>query len=390
MHQVLGLHHGRTVVASIGALVFILFVLGLAHYQSYEFPGFPGQHSSSPYSLSKAKPVPGAAEAEDLLTPGDEVKLQAFFLDHIVKPSVKPTDPVYAPSGAFKWKLPKHIGWPQPLGKDLVILDMDSRPLNKTGEIFGNQTLSWDDAGTIHGPSLGILQHWLYAKIHGYKYHYIQTGTFPDRRDSWKKPVIIGRVTSKYKTSVFADSDAIFNHLDLPFEWLLNYWDIKNDTDALALATDPKAKHNQDEKGKLYANTGFIITQNIPVTYDIMKDWSECADVGGKFPNCTDYRDKSGGHPSDQGGFGNYIRYEYNESVKELPCAEANGFPEDKSECKGTFIKHLWTGKHTYIKIAIGSMIPGRFLEIFHKQMLSEKESFYLTEEQIMQQDWTG
>ncbi|KAM0326256.1 hypothetical protein ACHAQA_006853 [Verticillium albo-atrum] len=380
--MILGIHHGRTVVAALGTLVFILFVLGLAHYQNYEFPAFPGQNG--PYSLSHAK------TGSNALTPGDSAKLQTFFLEHIWKPSINATTPVYQPAGAFQWKLPKKLGWPEPLGEELLILDMDSRPLNETGEIFGNQTLSWDHADSIHGPSLGILQHWLYAKIHGYKYYYIQTGTFPDRRDSWKKPVIIGRVTPKYKTTVFADSDAIFNHLDLPFEWLLNYWEINKDKDAMTLARDPKAKHNRDQKGKLYANTGFIITQDTPVTYDIMKDWAECADVGGKFPNCTDYRDKSGGHPSDQGGFGNYIRYAYNESIKELSCAEANGFPEDKSECKGTFIKHLWTGKKTYIKIAIGQMIPGRFLEILHQQMLSEKASFYRTEADIMRDDWTG
>ncbi|CRK35475.1 hypothetical protein BN1708_016449, partial [Verticillium longisporum] len=69
---------------------------------------------------------------------------------------------------------------------------------------------------------------------------------------------------------------------------------------------------------------------------------------------------------------------------------KANGFPEDRSECIGTFIKHLWAGKQDLIKIAIGQQIPGMYLEMFHKQMLAEKSEYYLTEEQLMSPSWAN
>lgn len=215
----------------------------------------------------------------------------------------------------------------------------------------------------------------------------MQTEQFTDRRGSWKKPSILKRVLQKHKTCVFVDSDAIFTNMDLPFEWLLNYWDIDREKDAVALAQDPPAPRNNDERGKLYDNTGFIIAQHSQTTFDMMQEWAVCADDGGKYPNCTQYRDKTE-HPSDQGGFGNYIRYEYEGSVKELPCSEANGFPQHNSKCKGTFVKHLWTGKRDLIKMAVGLQIPGQFLELFHEQMLREKDEYYITEKDLMSEAW--
>lgn len=218
----------------------------------------------------------------------------------------------------------------------------------------------------------------------------MRTGKLKDRRDSWKKPTIISRVLQKHDTCIFVDSDAIFNHLELPFEWLMNYWKIDKNHTSVTVAIDPDMKMNKDEHGKLYDNTGFVVVQNRPLTYKMMHDWATCADDGGKYPNCTDYRDKSPGHPSDQGGFGNYIRYDpdYKDAIQELPCEEANGFPEYKSECLGLFIKHLWTGKHDLLKIAVGQQVPGRFLEAFYEQMMAEKPKFYLTEEEIMTEEW--
>lgn len=217
----------------------------------------------------------------------------------------------------------------------------------------------------------------------------MHTNEFDDgRRGSWKKPVIIRRVLQKHPTCVFVDSDAIFSRLDLPLEWLFNYWGIERDTHVVSLAKDPDLKHNYDSRGRLYDNTGFIIAQSHPTTFDMMTDWAQCADDGGKFPNCTEWRFKKPNHPSDQGGFGNYVRYEYLDHIKELPCSEANGFFEHRTECVGTFVKHLWTGKNELLKIAVAQQIPGKFLELFHQQMMAEKEHFYLTEDEMMSEQW--
>lgn len=222
------------------------------------------------------------------------------------------------------------------------------------------------------------------AKIHGYKYYYVAIDTFEDRRASWKKPTIMSKILKDHDACLYLDSDAIFNHLDLPFEWLMNYWQIHPNTNSLALALDPDAKNNEDQFGKTYLNTGFIIAQKNDKTFKIMKEWEDCPNEGGTHPDCVDFRTNVAGKPTDQGGFGTYIRYDYAEDIKNLPCTEANGFPESHSGCDGTFIRHLWTGKSDWIKVNMGLQIPGDYLELFHKQYIAERDSFYITEEKLL------
>ena len=222
------------------------------------------------------------------------------------------------------------------------------------------------------------------AKIHGYKYYFVTFDTPEDRRSSWEKPAIISKILEKHQTCVYIDSDAIFYHMDLPMEWLINYWQIDPEVHSLSLAWDPNFPHNMDKFNKLYLNTGFIIAQNNSHTFDILRDWDDCTNETGKHPECTEFRYNGFGRPTDQGGFGTYIRYDYPNNIKDLPCAEANGFPEDPSECKGTFIRHMWSGKSTLIKIVTGHQFPGRFLEMMHKMFLAEKKDFYWSKKELL------
>lgn len=182
------------------------------------------------------------------------------------------------------------------------------------------------------------------------------------------------------------DSDAIFYHLDLPFEWLMNYWGVDPKKHSLSLSYDPDFPHNRDEFDQLYLNTGFIINQNNEKTMEILKDWDECTEEGGKHPDCKSFSFNEFGRPTDQGGFGTYIRYDYKNEIKTLPCSECNGFPEDGSECKGTFIRHMWSGKDTLIKMVTGHQFPGKFLEIIHEKFLGEKKDFYMSKADLMAQ----
>lgn len=197
----------------------------------------------------------------------------------------------------------------------------------------------------------------------------------------------MAEILRDHDACLYLDSDAIFNHLDLPFEWLMNYWDIHKSNNSLALATDPDLDKNKDKFGKLFLNTGFIVAQNNPKTFEILKAWESCADDGGIHPECTSFRTNARGMPTDQGGFGTFIRYDYPEDIKELPCVEANGYMESMTGCNGRFIKHVWTAKDTWLNIAVGQQFPGRFLEVFHSQFLKEKDKFYFTEEQLMAGD---
>ena len=180
------------------------------------------------------------------------------------------------------------------------------------------------------------------------------------------------------------DSDAVVHHMDIPFEWLMNFWGLHPTTNSFALAYDPKHPNNEDKFKGIYLNTGFIVLQNNKKTFEILDEWEACPEPGGKHPDCVDFRTNRPGKPTDQGGFGTYIRYDYPApDIISLPCNEANGFPESKAGCDGTFIRHFWTGKKTWIKVLVKQQIPGKFLELFHKKFREDKPTFWIKEKDL-------
>ncbi|CAF3496795.1 unnamed protein product [Fusarium graminearum] len=377
------------------------------HKVTPQKPDFdPEEAPSDPEELAAAEaantptPVPApspADEEESFATPDElseapalpetvssEFNLDAFTPEKWIRPAVKVNDPEYYPYGHWPSKLPsdKPI-WNEPLGKKLCIVDLESRRFDKPGYLWSNE-MTWNKSREVHGPSGGTLNHWVYAKIHGYQYYHIKINSYPDRRDSWKKPSVLAQVLKKHDVCVFIDSDALFNRLDLPLEWLMNYWSITPQNNSMALPFDPDTQHNRDRRGNLFLNTGFMIMQNKKKTYEIFKEWDDCANDGGRFPGCTEFRNRKGWQPTDQGGFGTFIRYAYDSEILSLPCTEANGFPESNSGCDGKFIKHVWIGKEDRLVQAVGAVFPGVLLETFHKQFLKESESFKTSEDELI------
>lgn len=49
------------------------------------------------------------------------------------------------------------------MGENLCIIDLDNRPFNDSGGIFGPELMSWDNAAQVHGLSTGVLNHWVYG-----------------------------------------------------------------------------------------------------------------------------------------------------------------------------------------------------------------------------------
>ncbi|KAK4089010.1 hypothetical protein Purlil1_6443 [Purpureocillium lilacinum] len=392
----------------VGAVVFILAFIGLIfnHLDSWHLPATlvatktgeqkhhdfpdtsspPANNPDTPLkpATSHAPPPPSPPPFSESTASEHAAELRKFYLKQLRKPSVKPDEPKYKPWGAFDWTLPANPRWKQRMGESLCIIDLDNRPFNESGELFGPEPMSWADPPKVHGISLGILNHWLYAKIHGYKYYYINIGEYPDRRASWKKPPVMSKILKEHDVCLYIDSDAIFHRLDLPMEWLLNYWQLYPDSNSLGLAVDPDNDFNKDRFHKLYLNTGFIIAQNNPTTYKIFDAWQKCPDDGEPYPECTQFRLNAPGQPTDQGGFGTFVRYNFTEHIRELPCTEANGFPESDSGCKGQFIRHLWTGKNDQIKIDVGEQLPGPYLQMFHERFTAERSYYYINEPDLM------
>jgi hypothetical protein len=154
---------------------------------------------------------------------------------------------------------------------------------------------------------------------------------------------------------VLVDSDALFRNLELPLEWMLNRWNITQETSmALSLDVGPykDAEGNQqyytstyNKYGDLNANTGFVISQNLPRTFDILQAWLSCPDNADDFPDCDKYRH---GWPAEQGAFGENIPYVFNRTKDFvfIPCDDSMGFPGQGLGCDGKFVSHFTTGKH--------------------------------------------
>lgn len=88
--------------------------------------------------------------------------MRDFFLSRIYNPRVPIDAHEYSPYGALGWELPSDPKWTKPMGEQLCIIDLDNRPFDEPGQVFGPGLMSWDKAKEVRGQSLGVLNHWLY------------------------------------------------------------------------------------------------------------------------------------------------------------------------------------------------------------------------------------
>lgn len=228
------------------------------------------------------------------------------------------------------------------MGSDILILDLDTRPLKST-EAFQKGEFDWRNLNHVSG---GVFNHYAYALIHGYDYKFIHAKEFKDRHATWIKPSALANHIKDYKFIVFLDADATFRWMHLPMEWMLNYWKIEPQH-SITMALDPwdpeQPQYNSDRFNRTYTNTGFMVVQNNENIMPILKAWHECPD-DTRYKGCSEWKQPKF---HEQSAFGEYIRYDFEEYVKELPCAEANGFPGVQvSNCQGRFIRHYWFDKH--------------------------------------------
>ncbi|KAF2439390.1 hypothetical protein P171DRAFT_369640 [Karstenula rhodostoma CBS 690.94] len=237
--------------------------------------------------------------------------------------------------------LPWAPRYKKPMGKDILILDLETRPLEST-EHFNHGLFDWRKLNHVSG---GVFSHYIYSLIHGYDYKFVRAHEFEDRHATWIKPSALAQHIKNYKFIVFLDADATFRFQHLPLEWMFNYWQIKPQH-SFTMALDPwdpeEPQYNSDRFNRTYTNTGFMVVQNNAHTMQILKDWHECPD-DTRYKGCSEWK-----MPKfhEQSAFGEYIRYDYADYVKELQCAEANGFPGvEISNCQGKYVRHYWFEK---------------------------------------------
>lgn len=171
-----------------------------------------------------------------------------------------------------------------------------------------------------------------------------------DRHNTWVKVVELRRLLkeSDYQFIVFTDADVVFLNLNLPLENLFSHWNITSEV-AVAGALDPPGEPNVDIFGRININTGFIIMQKTAVTENLMTDWLECPS-NTKYPECAHWKTD---RFHEQSAFSSFLRYDYADNVRELPCDEANSMPltyggrwRNKAVCSGKYVSHFWADKN--------------------------------------------
>ncbi|KAF2423575.1 hypothetical protein EJ08DRAFT_444622 [Tothia fuscella] len=306
---------------------------------------------------------------------------QTLALPDIIKALYKPlVTPVAASSfvdrHGRKHELPGDPVWIRSLGRRLCIVDIDTRPLDEENMIMNPAQMNWDNFQPV---SAGMLNHYMYALIHGYTYHFIRTPPAPDRAPYWTKiPALASTLSSSQcDITISIDADATFMNLNLPFEWLLNRWRYTRHT-SLMMAVDPLAPQNMDAaRNNTNLNAGFVIAQNLPRTHEILQAWASCPDDEVRYPECGRWKDP---WPAEQAAFSEYIRYEFDreDDIRTIECGEANGFPESETECQGMFLRHHWTLKELTKESVVDALMPGMMAR-FHADFVDRKDEVVVT-----------
>ncbi|KAJ5528577.1 Galactosyl transferase [Penicillium freii] len=243
----------------------------------------------------------------------------------------------------------------EPLGKKILILDVDSRHLDGPKGVLSKAPLN---ATGLPPDTSGRLNHFMFAMIHGYDYRLVQIPKTVGRSGTWTKVTAISEALKYYEYVVFIDADAMVPYPNLPMEWLFNYWEITPET-LVAMALDPDAPNNRDWNNRTFLNTGFIIAQQSPRTHALFEAWENCPNER-RYPECGKW---GGEWPHEQSAFGNHIR---SEDIRILSCAEANGCPEVAATgCTGELVRHYW-GDKSSLPAGVGNAVLEYFLSQLH------------------------
>lgn len=208
---------------------------------------------------------------------------------------------------------------------------------------------------------------------------------------TWVKPHALFDLLQEYRFVIFLDADATIQHLELPVEWLFNRWGITPQTSiAMPLDTrqilDGDEHASEDSKGKLVLNSGVIVAQALPFTFDILTAWKECPSET-RYPGCGTWKTI---WSHEQKAFSEYIRYDFNPNgtnIVEIPCNDAMGYPGITdhrwitSNCTGQFIRHQTLDKASTKHSAETAMLQA-LSDATRKELFREKEKYWIRETQ--------
>lgn len=301
------------------------------------------------------------------------------------------------PSGTY-YKGGENRIWTRPLGKKVLIVDIDTRVPTGENELLNPERIDWEHlktkgAGMV---SSSIMNHYLYAMIHGYDYKFYQARDMKDHYNTWILPHAFRELVPEYQFVVAMDADVTISHLDLPLEWMFNRWGIQKDT-SMALPWDTEEFRggksiSADSKGMRVLNTGLVIAQNSTTTLELLEAWRDCT-TETRYKGCAQWKQK---WSHEQRAFSEYVRYDFNrtpETIVSIPCDDAVGWPgfhkdmtnpekpkEDISDCNGNFIRHYTSIGKPRVKNAGAASVMQILSEAIQKSILANPREVWYKE----------
>ncbi|KAL1592196.1 hypothetical protein SLS59_009852 [Nothophoma quercina] len=351
-------------------------------------------HGNNPVQQFKDT-ASGAANGAANIFKGEKPTISDSFLHLYESIRTNVSAEVYTDTSGTEYKINEHgPWWKKPLRNEILIVDIDTRVPDGKNELWNNGRMDWKnmDGGKDGGMvSASFMNHFLYSQIHGYDYRFFNAKEMESAgyHNTWVKPHVLAELLESYRFVVFVDADATIQHLELPIEWLFNRWGITPQT-SIAMPLDTRQILNGDEnasndsKGKLALNTGVVIAQALPHTFDMMTAWKECPNEK-QYPGCATWKQE---WSHEQKAFSEYIRWDYNPSgneIVEIPCDDAMGYPGINnhahilSKCQGTFLRHHTVDKGMTKKSTEEAMLQA-MADLAHKMLQQNKERFWFKE----------
>lgn len=245
--------------------------------------------------------------------------------------------------------------------------------MNESNQVWNSDgTFSWRH---VTGSQSGYLNHYIYSRIHGYRYIFAQATVPEGWNPGWGRINVLKHHLADCRVMVYADSDVLFPNLRLPFEWLMNHWETPTNRSTISMSLEPDLDwidKIKDSRGRQGINTGFIFVHNNDsadpgVLSELFTKWAACPS-DTDYPGCGAFKKN---WPAEQWAFSEWVRYEYEENVRELLAEEAFGWPS-WDVVQGPLMRHYTMAKDD-MRTGIESGLAEGMMRIVQESMVANK-----------------
>jgi hypothetical protein len=174
---------------------------------------------------------------------------------------------------------------------------------------------------------------------------------------------------------------------------MFNRWGIGPNT-SIAMPLDTRLQNDyrvdNDAQHKMELNTGLIVAQALPLTFEMLAAWKDCP-TEIRYPGCSQWKEEWG---HEQRAFSLYIRYDFDpdgNNIVDIPCDDAMGYPGLSDieliidNCTGQFVRHHTIAKDRTKRSADNALLQS-IMTLARKDLVGSKDVYLVKEDQVKEQ----